>query len=610
MPILHDSARKTGRGRSLIAGMYLILIVGALGTVYPFLLMLSGSLKSELDFRTFELIPPYLFDETALFKKFLYERYGGQLDWFESSTRYLEKDGRPPYSFETIRVPDPAESDIGLDAWLRFLDETSAEWPVSFLQLGHAFGFRTIPEVAFLYIQRLRREFPDASRRDLPMRIPIERWTERAYQPPRGPYARVYFELRASLPRRYFIPTSLSGVFVTRYLAATYGRDTGSLERINHAWGTSYASWADIQLPSRAPEHPGFRADWWTFVRDFVPARFIRFDAERLSDFHRFLQSRYRDVRALREAHGKNYSDWSDVSFPIHDATGAELADAEAFVAWLGSPDGIALDGPEFRWRDWLARNGVDPNQAAHARMPILEYEAHLLRLHRAEILRDLLTRNYRIVWDYLAGHGRAFANTIIYCLLAVATALIVNPMAAYALSRYQPRWGYKVLFFLMATMAFPAEVTQIPAFLMLRELGWLNTFAALVVPTAANGYSIFLLKGFFDSLPRDLYESAELDGAGEIRMFFSITVPLSAPILAVIALGAFQAAYGAFLFALLVCQDESMWTVMVHIYQLQQFFGTPVVFASLVLAAIPTLLVFVLCQKIILRGIVIPVER
>ena len=161
-----------------------------------------------------------------------------------------------------------------------------------------------------------------------------------------------------------------------------------------------------------------------------------------------------------------------------------------------------------------------------------------------------------------------------------------------------------------MATMAFPGEVTQIPAFLMLRKLGFLNTFAALIIPAAANGYSIFLLKGFFDSLPKDLYESATLDGASELRIFATITIPLSAPILAVIALGAFTAAYGAFIFALLVCQKQSMWTLMVYIYQLQQTYGTPIVFASLVLAAIPTLIVFTLCQNVIMRGIVVPVEK
>ena len=121
---------------------------------------------------------------------------------------------------------------------------------------------------------------------------------------------------------------------------------------------------------------------------------------------------------------------------------------------------------------------------------------------------------------------------------------------------------------------------------------------------------SIFLLKGFFDSLPDELYESAELDGAGEFRMFWQITMSLSKPILAVIALGAFNMAYANFMFALLICQDEKMWTLMVWLFQLRERSGQGVIFASLLIAAIPTFLVFVFCQKIIMRGIVVPVEK
>ena len=188
--------------------------------------------------------------------------------------------------------------------------------------------------------------------------------------------------------------------------------------------------------------------------------------------------------------------------------------------------------------------------------------------------------------------------------------ALVVNPLAAYAMSRYRMPSSYKILLFLMLTMAFPPMVTQIPVFLMLRELGLLNTFAALLLPGLANGYLIFLLKGFFDSQPRDLYECAQLDGAGEWTMFWQITMSLAKPILSVVALNAFVAAYTNFMFALLICQDEKMWTIMVWLYQLQQRSGPSVVYASLIVAAIPTFLVFMLCQSMILRGIVVPVEK
>ena len=272
------------------------------------------------------------------------------------------------------------------------------------------------------------------------------------------------------------------------------------------------------------------------------------------------------------------------------------------------------------------------------------------------------------MVLNFIVVHGRALINTSILVVLMIATALTINPMAAYVLSRFRLRYAHHILIFLLATMAFPSEVVMIPGFLLVKSFplgviilgasglsmfflirwlgriklsplltatlaaasaglaGWLlppvvarllgradlnvslmNTYFALVLPGIANGYSIFLLKGFFDSLPPELYEAAMLDGAGEARIFGVITMPLCKPVLAVIALGAFTAGYSSFMFAFLTCQDPRMWTLMVFLYQFQQTYPVPLVMASLVITAIPTLLVFVLCQGVILRGIVIP---
>jgi multiple sugar transport system permease protein len=137
-----------------------------------------------------------------------------------------------------------------------------------------------------------------------------------------------------------------------------------------------------------------------------------------------------------------------------------------------------------------------------------------------------------------------------------------------------------------------------------------LNTFWALVLPGMANGFSIFLLKGFFDSLPRELYEAADLDGANEWTKFWTLTMNLSKPILAVLALGAFTAAYSEFMMALVIIPDPKMWTIMVWLFELQTWAHPTVIYASLVVAAIPTLLIFLFCQNIIIRGIVVPTEK
>ena len=242
--------------------------------------------------------------------------------------------------------------------------------------------------------------------------------------------------------------------------------------------------------------------------------------------------------------------------------------------------------------------------------MPHLEFDASYLLSHTSQLRRYFAFNNYRMVMEYILFYGSGIKNTLIYCLGAIALSLLVNPLAAYALSRYHLPGQFKILLFLIATMSFPGVVTMIPNFLLLRDLGLLNTFAALLLPTMANGYSIFLLKGFFDSLPKELFEAADIDGASEWQKFWMITMNLSKPILAVIALGAFNGAYANFMYAFILCQDKEMWTLTVWLYQLQQFSSQGVVFSALMIAALPTLVIFVLCQKIIIQGIVVPTEK
>ena len=120
---------------------------------------------------------------------------------------------------------------------------------------------------------------------------------------------------------------------------------------------------------------------------------------------------------------------------------------------------------------------------------------------------------------------------------------------------------------------------------------------------------AIFILKCFFDGLPRELYEAATIDGAREWQIFLHISLPMTAPILAVNALNAFIGAYNSWEWALIVCQKESYWTIAVWLYQLAQTsLESPwIVMAAFVAASIPTAIVFIGCQKIILRGIVVP---
>ena len=328
-------------------------------------------------------------------------------------------------------------------------------------------------------------------------------------------------------------------------------------DRLNEEYGTSYTNEEDIQLPARFPRELRLREIWWTFLKDHCKPALLRLHAEKAATaWKTFITDKYGTAQKLNEAYGLRYRTFDTVA------------------------------------------------------MPLITTDYYAFKQNRKHILWEFLTRNYRIILDEMWSSGYAIRNTVIYCFLAVAAALLVNPLAAYALSRYKPPSAYKILLFFMLTMAFPPMVLGIPNFLLIRKLGLLNTFAALILPGLANGYSIFLLKGFFDSLPRELYESASLDGASEWTMFWKITMATSKPILAVIGLSAFTVAYGNFMMAFILCQNPKMWTMMVHVYQILQRFTPDVGYAAIVIAAVPTFLVFVFCQNIIIRGIVVPTEK
>ena len=320
-----------------------------------------------------------------------------------------------------------------------------------------------------------------------------------------------------------------------------------------------------------------------------------------------FVKRKYGTVEALNAAWPIRYRSFFDVSFSSESKRNPSRP--------------VSADAKSETWDElkrWYIDEATARGDCVSRTMPypLADYAGEVRNALAVQFVdhgwRDFFSgafANYRLVGDYLFLRGRAFANTILLVVLTILASLTVNPLAAYALSRFRMRSTEKVILFLLATMAFPAAVTAIPGFLLIRDLGMLNTFAALVLPSVASGMSIFILKGFFDALPRELYEAAAIDGAGEWTVFTRITLPMTTPILAVNALNSFIHAYSSWEWAFLVCQKESHWTLAVWMYQMSQTFTHQpwCVMAGFVLVSLPTAVVFLLCQKVILRGIVLP---
>ena len=603
MPVILPSEKRQFRSRLVYFVLYASLALGSLTMVYPFLLMASGSFKSRVDVQELDLVPRFIHDDTMLFRKYVEAKYSERIEEYRSAT------GDEARNFRVVTIPDlnPA---LAAD-WTEFV--SSAKMPTSWFLT--AFG----PTQEGKIIQRNERAFrqyvSDLCGNDLEvfherfdepieswffLKFPPERLTDRKYQLSSSPLIEAFYGFKQTLPLEDQIYVSCNASYL-RYL------------KLAQLGG------ADSQLDARSnlPE-------WEAYVRGFLHPQFIRVDASQMQAWAAYLENKYEVVAYLNKLYATDYSGFGLVAMPNDKITAsAQLTDFLQFISnpYLCELGALSLDTPELRWQAYLEDKYGSIGFAASAherhyesfsevRMPQVEADLKYVEANASDLKIYFVGNNYRMVLEYILFYGSGIENTLIYCLAAIALALLVNPLAAYALSRYKLPGQFKVLLFLIATMAFPGVVTMIPNFLLLRDLGLLNTFAALLLPTMANGYSIFLLKGFFDSLPQELFEAADIDGASEWQKFWMITMNLSKPILAVIALGAFNGAYANFMYAFILCQDKDMWTLTVWLYQLQQFSSQGVVFASLMIAAVPTLLIFILCQKVIIQGIVVPTEK
>ena len=497
-----------------MAVLYVVLSLGAVTTLYPFLTMVTTGFKGPTDQNDGKLVPAFWSDEKALEEKYLTEKYAGDLSMMRSYSIGAEADPKTLSDYERLL-----------------------------------------------------------------MSLPSDQWVAAFRNPPNNVTSRLQIRYQAWLRERY----------------------RGDIAALNQAYSELNQAFQTVVVPNELffrlrwrPVEDGKWRDWLEFKRT-LPAEFrIPVRIERIAQ--EALRSKYAGdftkLPAVNAGRAKSFEEM-------------RTGDLKGLLLFAGI--GMAPAEVPYYDRPWPDRTW---EEAGKGELPVRAYDLSVLRQNETAIKREMSTRNYRYVVDYVAINGRALWNTVVFCFLAVLVQLTVNPLAAYALARFPMKATSRVLLMLLATMAFPAEVAMIPAFLLLKHLGLLNTFAALVLPTAANGYMIFLLKGFFESLPKEVFESGQIDGASEWRLMLRLALPLSKPVMGYMGLLAFMGAYSAFLYAFLVAQDRHVWTLMVFIYQLQQIAPRSVMMAAVTLAAVPTIVVFLLAQRVIMRGIVLPGER
>lgn len=622
MSIIPKVGRKSLKTRLVIIALYLVLSAGACTMVYPFLLMLGTSVASEADINQYAVIPAYIHSTKALFPKYAEDRYAGDIELVNQlyGTTFAKVENIIPPSV------DPASKEIAAQArdWERFV----VDLPISYKQAGFE-GYASAPSQlknryrAFCRqrfgndIAKLNRLYLDENEDFELVTPPFERFKMREWEPDNSPKMREWLTFKKQLPSYFLRPIMVDPSFQAFLKDSVYD---AKIDDLNKSWGTHYKTFYEAHLAPTLPAQPGQAKDWERFVRETLPFRYMKVAPQAVGAYRQYLQERYKgNLAELNKLHGSRYPSFATISLPAKMPTaGAPLVDWMDFIAKRVPVSMVTATNTENLYRAHLAQAygsveaanklfGTKYAASLDVVAPIYNADWYQAKTREGAIRKDFLIRNYSTVFGYVVLHGRAVFNTVVFVLAVICIHLIVNPMCAYALSRYNLPYAYKILLFLLATMAFPAEVAMIPSFLLLKQFHLLNTYWALILPGMANGYAIFLLKGFFDSLPKELYEAGIIDGASEGTMFRKITIPMSKPIFAVIALQAFTGAYGAFMYAMLVCQDSKMWTLMVWLYQLQATAPQYVTMAALTVAAIPTLIVFIFAQNVIMRGIIIP---
>ncbi len=219
----------------------------------------------------------------------------------------------------------------------------------------------------------------------------------------------------------------------------------------------------------------------------------------------------------------------------------------------------------------------------------------------------SITTHNYHELFAR-TGMGGNFANSLLVSLGITVGSLLLNTMAGYAFAKLNFVGRERLFQVLMAALVIPAQVAMLPLFLLMKQLGLVNSYAGVVVPALAGVFGIFLVRQYARSIPDELLEAARIDGAGEWRIFFQIVLPMLKPVLVTLAIFTFMAAWNDFMWPLIVLTDQEHYTLPVALASLsrEHIMDVEMMMAGAVVTVIPVLLLFLLLQRYYIQGLLL----
>ncbi|MBD1859469.1 MULTISPECIES: carbohydrate ABC transporter permease [Leptolyngbya] len=213
---------------------------------------------------------------------------------------------------------------------------------------------------------------------------------------------------------------------------------------------------------------------------------------------------------------------------------------------------------------------------------------------------------NYQQIFSREPLFGRWLLNSAIVAAIVTAFNLLFNSMAGYALARIRFPGNRLFFFLILAVLVVPAQITLLPKFLILKSLGWLNSYQGLIIPTAVNATFIFMMRQFFINFPKELEEAAELDGLNRFETFFQIVLPLAKPALAAQTIFIFMGSWNEFLLPLVVMSNPEMFTLPIG---LNAFKGQYITYWNYIMAAsmiftLPALAIYAFFNRYFIQGV------
>jgi len=232
-------------------------------------------------------------------------------------------------------------------------------------------------------------------------------------------------------------------------------------------------------------------------------------------------------------------------------------------------------------------------------------YEGHANTYPPRFLPDDVTSAQYTNLFSRL-NISRNFLNSVVVSVMVTLVSLLFNSMAGYAFAKYKFRGKDKLFSLLLSSMIIPAQVTMLPLFLMLKYMGFINTYMAILIPGLANIFGIFMIRQYALSIPDSLIEAARIDGATDFQIYRTIVVPLIVPILVTLAIFTFMGTWNDFLWPLIALTDNEMYTLPVALANLmgEHTKDPELMMAGSVLTILPVLIVFLVLQKYYIRGI------